>query len=190
LARSNSSSSSSCLSFRSALEEPENSSECLDCDVVGEGREGVVSAKAVLSERSSSAPASVSDRAAQHQRHCEQIGERYATARIDNDIATLRGLCADDVVLTLPKPLGGVLRVTSWPSVETHFLKYPAKADEFRVWALVQTQDPHAHGPRKGSETTVRMSGQIYKLGCWLQMRVDISVDSQLLIKKIDVGKV
>jgi hypothetical protein len=186
---SRSSSSSSCGSFRSALEEPENSSECLDGDAVGERREGVVSAKPVLSERSSSATASVPDRAAQHREDCEQIADRYATARIDNDIATLRGLCADDVILTLPKPLGGYLKVASWPKVEAHFLKYPAKAEEFRAWGRVQTQDPRAHGPPKGPETTVRLSGQIYKLGCWLQMKVDISVDSQLLIKKIDVGK-
>jgi len=181
-----SNSSSSCGSFRSALEEPESSSELLQC---GGGGEDVVSAREVLSERSSSATASVAEKAAKHRQHCEQIADRYATARIDNDIATLRGLCADDVVLTLPKPLGGVLKVASWPSVEAHFLKYPAKAEEFRAWAHVQTQDPRAHGLRNGSETIVRMGGQIYKLGCWLQMRVDISVDSKLLIKKIDVGK-
>jgi len=170
-------------------QEPEDGSALQQDAADGGGREGPSPAKAALPERSSNATESVADRAAQHRQHCEQIADRYATARIDNDIATLRGLCADDVVLTLPKPLGGVLKVASWPSVEAHFLKYPAKAEEFRAWAHVQTQDPRTNGRRKESETIVRMGGQIYKLGCWLQIWVDISVDSQLLIKKIDVGK-
>lgn len=170
-------SSDSCDSFRSALEDPEFDTQLVQGDTSAPG-----------ATTGQLAHESLPPLCLQHHQRCEQIVEKYVKARMENDLATLGRLIAHDAIVTLPKPMGGTARHCGWPNIEAHLKKNPSRPDRFRGWTHVHTT---VAGPCEGSSetTVVSWSGKVYKLGCWLQLRVDVVVDSRLLIRQIDAAR-